>query len=504
MQTRSKLLLLSLVVCFASAAWPASAQTAATTPPVEEDYYRIVRIPIPEGIVLEAGGLEQLPNGMLAVSTRRGEIYLVENADADRPTEVKFHLFAQGLHEVLGLAYRDGWLYATQRCEVSRLKDTDGDLRADLIENVNDSWGVTGDYHEYAFGSKFDKDGNLWVTLCLTGSFNSNTEFRGWCLRINEQGEAVPTCSGIRSPGGMGMNAEGDVFYTDNQGPWNGTCSVKHLVPGSFQGHPAGNVWYDLAKNMGPRPQDPVSKSRLMVEADKIPELIPPPILLPYNKMGKSASGIVCDLSAGKFGVFEKQLFVGDQSHSTIMRCCLEKVAGRYQGACFMFREGFSSGNLAMMQSADGSLWVGGTNRGWGSRGREPFALERLEWTGKTPFEIHEMHAMPDGFELTFTEPVNPQTAADPASYQLSTYTYIYQSSYGSPEVDQTEPEVTKAVVGEDNQSVRLYVSQLQRGHVHELHSAGLRSASGQPLLHDVAYYTLNNIPTADEAAANR
>ena len=34
----------------------------------------------------------------------------------------------------------------------------------------------------------------------------------------------------------------------------------------------------------------------------------------------------------------------------------------------------------------------------------ETFALERLVWTGKTPFEIHEMRAKPDGFELTFTE----------------------------------------------------------------------------------------------------
>lgn len=492
-----------MLLVLALFAGTATAQEAATINPTEDDYYRIIKLPIPEGIVLEAGGLQLLPDGMLAVSSRRGEIYLIENAFSDPPTDVKFHLFAQGLHEVLGLAYRDGWLYATQRCELSRLKDTDGDLKADVIETVNDDWGVTGDYHEYAFGSQFDKDGNIWITLCLTGSFNSNTDYRGWCLRITPDGKAIPTCSGIRSPGGMGMNAAGDVFYTDNQGPWNGTCALKHLAPGSFQGHPAGNRWYDIAKDFGPRPQEPVSKSRMMIEADKIPELMPPPVLFPYDKMGKSASGIACDLSGGKFGVFEKQLFVGDQSHSTIMRCCLEKVAGRYQGACFMFRQGFSSGNLAMLLTPDGSLWVGGTNRGWGSRGREPFALERLVCTGQTPFEIHEMHAMPDGFELTFTEPVDPETVASLDSYKLTTYTYIYQSSYGSPEVDHTQPEITQAVVGEDNKSVRLYVSQLQRGHVHELHLPGVRSAAGLPLLHQEAYYTLNNIPTAEEAAAN-
>lgn len=44
----------------------------------------------------------------------------------------------------------------------------------DIIESVCDQWGITGDYHDYAFGSKFDKDGNIWVVLCLTGSFNCN------------------------------------------------------------------------------------------------------------------------------------------------------------------------------------------------------------------------------------------------------------------------------------------------------------------------------------------
>ena len=78
----------------------------------------------------------------------------------------------------------------------------------------------------------------------------------------------------------------------------------------------------------------------------------------------------------------------------------------------------------------------------------------------------------------------------------MSTYTYIYQSAYGSPEVDHTEPKITKAVVGEDGKSVRLYVDGLQEGHVHELHSEGVRSQEGLPLLHPEAYYTLNYLPS--------
>ncbi len=486
----------TLRLCFAFVALSYLPAIADEKAPTEADYYPITRFEVPRGVELEAAGFQLMPDGRMAVCSRRGEIWMIANPLAKEVKADQFKRFAHGLHESLSLAYREGWLYVTQRCDVSRLRDTDGDGEADEYQVVNDGWEITGDYHEYAFGSKFDKDGNLWVVLCLTGSFDSNCKYRGWCVRITPDGKLIPTCSGIRSPGGIGANAAGDMFYTDNQGPWNGTCELKHLIPGKFVGHPGGNKWYDIAKEaMGPRPADPTSGSRFIVEAQKIPEYEPPTILFPYDKMGKSASGIACDTTGGKLGPFENQLFVGDQSASTIMRCFLEKVQGHYQGACFPFREGVGSGTLGLEVTADGSMFIGGTNRGWGSRGALPFSVERMNWTGKIPFEIHEMRAKPDGFELTFTEPVDTATAGDVKSYAMETYTYIFQASYGSPEVDRTTPTIKKAIVADDLKSVRLEIEGLQAGHVHELHSKGVRSAAGLPLLHEAAYYTLNYIP---------
>ncbi len=471
---------------------------AQDQPPTEDDYYPIFTLPIPSSVVLEVGGLEMMPDDKLAASSRRGDIYTFDNPFSDNPEEIAATEYARGLHEVLGLAAKDGYLYATQRCEVSRLKDENDDGRADTIETVGDGWEITGDYHEYAFGSKFDRDGNIWVVLCLTGSFNSNCLYRGWCVRVTPDGKTIPTCSGIRSPGGIGMNAAGDVFYTDNQGPWNGTSKLSWLRPGSFQGHPGGNRWYDSTDAIGPRPKDPQSGSRIMSEAKKIPEYEPPCVLFPYKKMGQSASGVACDTSGGKFGPFEGQLFVGDQTFSTVMRVFLEKINGHYQGVCFPFREGFDSGTLALLMTDNGKMFVGGTNRGWGSRGGKPFSLQRLDWSGKVPFEVHEMRAKPDGFELTFTHPVDPATAEDVKSYRLPTYTYIFQAAYGSPEVDHTEAKIQRAEVADDGRTVRLFVEGLQEGHIHELHLDGIRSAAGLPLLHKQAYYTLNYIPSAN------
>jgi glucose/arabinose dehydrogenase len=496
-----KSLRIGLVVFLFSAALPLPVVGQGKKPPAkpggEEEYYKLLTFTPPPGEVLEPGAIEVLPDGKIALGTRRGEVWLIDNAYDEEPKNVKFSRFAHGLHEVLGLGQKDGWLYVTQRPDVTRIKDTNNDGKADVFETVTDGWEINGDYHEYAFGSRFDKNGEMWLTLCLTGSFNSNCKFRGWGGKVSKDGKFVPTTSGVRSPGGVGFNAEGDVFYTDNQGPWNGACGLKHLAVGGFVGHPDSFRWYKEkeAQYLGAAPAVPKSGSRIMTEAKRIPQLIPTAIMFPYGKMGQSAAGIECDLSGGKFGPFEKQLFVGDQTHSTVMRVFLEKVNGRYQGACFPFKSGFGSGIVPVRFGKDGSLFAGGTNRGWGSRGPKPFSIERLVWTGKTPFEIREMRARPDGFELTFTKPIDPATAGKADSYKMKTFTYIYQASYGSPEVDATTPDITKIEVGQDRKSVRLYAKGLQEGHIHDLSAAGVRSADGQALLHPQAYYTLNCIP---------
>ena len=491
-----------------------SAPLSFAADPDEADYYKITTFDTPKETAMEVASIDILPDGRLVMGTRRGEIWLVSGAGSSDPSGVSYQLFASGLHEVLGIAYnpKDKNIYATTRYEITRLKDTNGDGRADVFDNVNDDWGVSGDYHEYAIGSRFDKAGDLWVTLCLTGSFSSKVPFRGWALRIKPDGKMVPTCSGIRSPGGIGFDADGEVFYCDNQGPWHGSCTLQHLVPGTFQGHPGGNEWYSLAPNMGPRPIDPIPEAfqgergrkdarpggdpdRMVAERGRIKQLLPPAVYLVHGKIGNSASAIICDLSSGKFGPFAKQLFVADQSHSNLSRVFLETVNGIKQGVVFPFRAGFKSGLIGGRMDEEGRVFVGGSDRGWGARGGQPFCFEKLEWTGKTPFEVHEMRARPDGFELTFTQALDPATAGDVKSYSMREFTYAYREQYGGDEVDEIKAQITSAKVAADGKSVHLTVSPMTKGHIHELHLDGVRSAGKLPLVHAVGYYTLNEIP---------
>ena len=78
--------------------------------PKQDDYYKFTRIPLPEGVVLEASGIAMLPNGTLAVGTRRGDIYTVSNP-LGKADDMKVKLYARGLHEPIGLHWNDGWLF---------------------------------------------------------------------------------------------------------------------------------------------------------------------------------------------------------------------------------------------------------------------------------------------------------------------------------------------------------------------------------------------------------
>jgi len=465
----------------------------------EAEYYRIVEVPFPDGMALEAGSFEVLPDNRLAIGTRRGDIFIVTGAFDENP-RTEFGRYASGLDEIMGLSWKDGSFYVTQQTEVTRITDTDGDGRADDFATLSDVWGFRN-YHEFAFGSKLDEQGNIWVALCLSESYRSKVPFRGWCVKVTPDGKTIPVCSGIRSPCGIGPNEHGVMFYAESQGPWNGSCSLKVLEPGGFMGHPASFNWYPLAKELGPAPVIPNTPSRIEIERQRVKELVPYAVVFPYRKMGRSISGFMVDRTGGQFGPFENQIFVGDFSLSVVMRATTEKVNGVWQGACYPFREGLATGLLACQFTPQGDLIVGGTNRGWPVRGPRPYALQRLDWTGKTPFEVKEINARPDGFLVTFTQPVDPAIAGRRETYALTSYTHIYRQAYGSPEVDHTTPRVAGATVSADCLQVRLRVDGLVQGHVHDFDFQRVRSQQDAPLLHASAYYTLNEIPQSEPSA---
>jgi len=514
------LLLAAVLLAPLAHAGESEAERFANTPEAlikrEQQYWKRTPLPVPDGIVLEVTGILAVPDHRLLVTTRHGEVWWVDGA-YDKVPHPRFTLFASGLHEPLGIENSPkGGYYIAQREEITRVADTDGDGRADLFETV---WKIpiSGNYHEYAYGPVLGKDGNLRMNLNV--AFGAPTQswvpWRGWMVEVTPDGRMTPIAAGLRSPTSFIETSKGIWIFSENQGEWVGSGYVTQVDPGDFVGHPASLAWSKLAGSKVktrmediPAESDPLYGKPFFEVAKKVPGMKLPAVWFPYTILGISTSGIQEDLTHGKFGPYSSQFYVGDQGQSKVMRMSLEKVKGVWQGAAYSFESGFESGVLRLKWGDNGSLFVGETNRGWGSTGQKEFALERLDWTGETPFEIKEIRATPDGFTVHFSRPADPKTAAKPASYSISGFTYKYWANYGSPSINRLSGPIRRVSLAPDHMSVRIASACLREGYIHEIKIAGVRAADdGTPALHDTAYYTLNRIPAgartlppADEA----
>ena len=499
--------------------------------PKEEDFFKILKVTAPEGTLLEVGGLTVMPDGNLGVATRRGDIWIVENPTSRKPY---FRKFASGLHEILGLTYKDGALYCAQRGELTKLVDSNKDGKADVFETVY-AWPLSGHYHEYSFGPKIAPDGQFFVTGNVAFGDEewwrgeSRVPWRGWTMKIGENGTMQPWATGMRSPCGLGIY-DGELFYADNQGDWMGSGGIVHVKKGAFVGHPAGLRWTGMANSplkltaeqfnakiderrrrdengRAIKPENVVNETPNLLYAmqEQFPDvdIQSPAVWLPHGILGISNSEIL-EIPQGAFGPFAGQLLIGDQGMSKISRVFMEKVNGEYQGGAIEFRNGFRSGVLRMAWAKDGSLFVGETNRGWGSAGEANEGLQRLAWNGAMPFEMRTVKAMPDGFEIEFTKPVDRKSAEDLASYRVESFIYKYHSVYGSPPINKEALPLKGVKVSADGMKARLIVDNLHKHYIHQLTLDGVRGVEGSySLVHPIAYYTLNNIPDGQKLAMN-
>jgi hypothetical protein len=477
------LLGLTLALC------PQAAQVDAEARSYAVDYL----VP-PDGEILEVGGMAFLPDGRLAVSTRRGQVWLVEDALADDPADARFHLFAEGLFEGLGLNVVDGEIHVMQRGELSRLRDVDGDGTCDHVDTISDAWGLSGNYHEFGYGLPVDDAGNFYISLNV--SFfspkwwhgKSPVPYRGWVLKVAPDGTTTPFAHGFRSPCGIDRNAAGDLFVTDNQGDWMAVSPIFHVREGRFYGHPASLAWTPEYRESQAEPSDVIPPAAAQQRA-------PAAMWLPY-KWSRSPGNLVEDATGGAFGPFGGQQFLAELTNGMIVRVMLEKVRGEYQGAAIPFRQKVGSAARVLFAD-DGTLLVGMTNRGWG--GQPPASgLARIRYTGVEPFEIERVHLLEDGFELTLTQPLGGRDsigALMPSQVRVQQYDYDYWWEYGSPVRHVVERGVRAMGVSADGRTLAIEVDGLQPAMMASIELFGVESESGEPLLHPEVHYTVNQLP---------
>jgi len=482
---------------------PTAAKSAAV--PAKDGWaeaFALSQVEVPAGIDDQVGGLAFLDDGRLAVAFHRGEVFI-------RQTDGSWKQFAEGLHEPLGLLPDGkGALIVMQRPELTRLEDTNSDGKADRYRTLWDDFGMTGNYHEFAFGPARGPDGALYVALNLAssgagvfkeirgtwseigqasrqqlmsgqtktaGRMYSRVPYRGCIMRIADggRGAAELYATGFRSPNGIGFDAQGRLLVNDNQGDWRGSSPLQVVTKGSFNGHPASLVWtpgWDKGDPLA-LPVDELEKRRQA----------PGGVFIQGELSNSPTQPAVFPKS---WGALAGQVVFGEMNAARLVRFVGEDIGGVHQGAMipFLDTKALRNGNHRLAFAPDGALHVGKTHLSWaGNNG-----IVRIEAPKALPALIESVHLTATGFEVRFTE------AIDLASYQVSLrrFRYLYHVRYGSPKTDEAPLLVRSNILSKDRRTMAIELGEpIREGFIHELSFPGIRSAAGEEILGPIAYY---------------
>jgi hypothetical protein len=408
-------------------------------------------------MLFEPTAIAVAADGTIVVGTRTAGIWRLRDG--------KWHCFVEGSYECLGLLIEDergDVIVIAQKPEVTRITDRDGDGRADRFETVCDDFGFHGDYHEYTHGLLKDAEGNLYITLNLCHSKNARASYkaggnfmgsmggyRGWVCRVTPQGKFEPYAPGLRSPAGLGQFADGTNLVVDNQGEYFGASKIFALKRDAFYGHPSSLVSLPKMKPSS----TPIRYEFWKERAERCA------LWFPHNRYANSPGHLALDQTQGKFGPYAGQMFIGDQTLSTLMRVDWQRVDGTLQGSVMMFGRELSSGLMRPCFLPDGSLLLGQTGRGWAAKGGQPAALQRIVWEGKTTAaDVLHLRAHPQGILVTFTSPLKKEISNKILleKCQLASWTYLDRAAYGSPEHEARTHVIREVEVAEDRRSMVL------------------------------------------------
>jgi len=182
-----------------------------------------------------------------------------------------------------------------------------------------------------------------------------------------------------------------------------------------------------------------------------------------------------------------------------------ERVNGVDQGSVVWFADGLASGVMRPCFLPDGSLLIGQTGRGWGSRGGHQASMQRIIWDGKTiAGDLSHVTAGSDGLVVHFTRPLSDKIVEEELAKLINVQSWFYTNTqkYGSPQHDKRSDAIQKVDFSPDRRSAKLKISNFGEGTkwVDRVYYIQFRN-SGQ-LFGDAptwgkltAYFTLRAIP---------
>lgn len=441
-----------------------------------EDHYEFKNIAIPKDVDPQIGGLALNTKNQLVVCFHRGEVMVYDEL-ADQ-----WSLFASGLQEPLGLyVEKEGTILVIQRGELTRLHDKDQDGTADFYETVSDDWGITGNYHEFNFGIVKDSKGNIYLGLGtasngagvreeIRGPWNdtggmshedflsgeghgdwsqkkkkvarmyARVPYRGCIIQIKpNSSKAHVYATGVRTPNGLYVDAQDQLWVSDNQGDWLGASKLHRIEENGFHGHPASLLWAENPPKVTPSTLPAKELNAMRVKsAGLFPQGSCANSMTQIQPLFSSFAPISQDVKSGE------QFIIGEMNNPRLVRYLPDVVNGVNQGAAghLIDTGSLGIGNNRMIYTSDsGSVYLGKTHLKWpGDEG-----IKKVTYKGDPYLMVESVKLTPKGFQFTFNSPVESADIIE--HYKIESYGLKYSARYGSPKVDLTTETCAKVFV---------------------------------------------------------
>jgi len=382
-------------------------------------------------------------------------IYLISGISTPNPTVVKI---ADMFREPSGVVVVNDKIFVPDRDAFYSIPSNEPTANPSTNKTKIVDWPFGANWHQFVF-TPFYKDGFFYAPY--SGAF----------LKWDMEGKKFEkVAGGLRSPNGLGMNDDGDMFVTDNQGSYLPGCTLMHMKPGKFYGHHQSNPTPNFAEAWPYQP---------------------PAVWIPYGSSGSFSTTQPFYLKSGQF---KGQWIAGDANGQGMMRFALEKVKGEYQGAAFRFTKATDDVAInRIIAGPDGAMYLGTIDNygNWPSGDAKPMYILTAKAT-PTAFEMQSISLLKDGLEITFTEPVDKSTLMDNAITLWQSHRNR-DGQYGCCVDHSGSLNVLKLEASEDGKRVYVKADNIQAmDYVINVTLKSIKSAAGKTPWDDWCEYTVN------------
>jgi len=459
-----------------------------------------------EGIKLD--GLQQLKIGGMCF--HEGSLYVVTfapdrtNKSPDHDGKLirvdnltgegkpKMTVLCGGFYEPAAVGIVGKSIYVGTKDQILRFNDA---LDKDELKKADATVMVDGtstvNFHTYTIGFEhYQKDGKTY----LAGNFTTAIKLGGKRDHMEPTNKDVHRGStfiygpvtgdespadatfeylagGFRTPNGLEVGPDNEVYVADNQGIFNPSNKLIRLTPGSFYGH-------YLYNNKGGRgakfqPQD------VNAETGDVTKITPPTLHLPQEIVAKSpAQPHVIQNRKGVLAPYNGQILLCDFTTGQILRASLEEVEGVWQGVVFKHTSGKADENgnngltaapNRLVEGPDGNYYIGqiGAGRLWEFNGTQAglqrFKVKQESEVASSFNEILNVKAISGGFELEFLKPV-AKDSIKVKDIQVMQWTYHPTNNYGGPQIAPERIAATSMSFDESGRKATLIINGLKDG----------------------------------------